>query len=137
MDEAKCEYVRIWLLKARRDLEGARRLAARPDRILDLAIFHCQQAGEKAVKGFLAFHDYPLVKTHNIRKLVTLAEQYDPQFSSWREAGEELTPHATAFRYPAKPVDPDEEEYEQAEQAAAGLVNFVCSLLPKEAQPNH
>jgi len=135
MNEAKCEYVSIWLLKAHRDLASARRLAAGPDPILDTAVFHCQQAGEKAVKGFLAFHDHPLVRTHNVRELVTLAEQYEPRFSSWQEAGKVLTAHATAFRYPGDRIDPDQEEYEQAEHAATGLLEFVDSLLPEEAQP--
>ena len=135
MDEAKRELVRLWLLKARRDLASARKLAAAPNPILDTAIYHCQQAGEKAIKGFLAFHDHPLEKTHNVRVLVTLAETYEPRFSHWREAAQGLTPHATAFRYPAEAVDPDEEQYNRAEQAAAELLDLVCSVLPEEVEP--
>ena len=137
MDEAKCELVGNWLLKAQRDLEAARRLAAGADPLLDMAIFHCQQAGEKAVKGFLVFHDQRFKKTHDIGELAALAEQYEPAFSSRQEAARRLTPQATAFRYPAEPIDPDAEQYQQAEQAAAGIVDLVCSLLPREAQPNY
>jgi len=49
MDEAKCELVRNWLRKAQRDLASARKLASGNDPLLDTAIYHCQQAGEKAV----------------------------------------------------------------------------------------
>ena len=100
MDEAKSSYIRQWLLKARIDLESARRLAGPPDPFLDTAFFHCQQAAEKSVKAYLAFRDHPLVKTHNIRTLVRLAATYEHRFSQWKEAAERLTPYATDFRYP-------------------------------------
>ena len=53
-----------------------------------------------------------------------------------RQAGHALRQE---FRYPAEgrePLELDEEQYQQAEQAAAGLFAFVCSLLPREAQPS-
>ena len=100
MDEAKRDLVRAWLVKARRDLLSARVLAAGIEPILDTAIYHCQQAAEKAIKGFLAFHDHPLEKTHNVRRLVALAQGYESRFVSWHEAGELLTPYATAYRLP-------------------------------------
>jgi HEPN domain-containing protein len=135
MDEAKRDYIRLWLDRACVDLQSARRLASPPEPILDTAFFHCQQAAEKAVKGYLAYQDHPLVKTHDVEELVELAESYEPRFATWREAAAKLTPYATAFRYPPKARNPDEEQYQQAEQAAAGLFAFVCSLLPPEAQP--
>ena len=134
MDDGKREFVRAWLLKAHHDLASAEKLAADPDPILDTAIYHCQQAGEKAVKAFLAFHDHRLERTHNVRTLVTLAESYVSDFSSWREAGELLTPYATAFRYPSDVLEPDAESFSVARRAAAGLLAFVCSLLPDELQ---
>jgi HEPN domain-containing protein len=139
MDEAKAEYIEKWLHKAQLDLASARRLAAPADPILDTAFFHCQQAAEKAVKGYLAFCDHPLVKTHNIKTLVRLAATYERRFSEWKEAAERLTPYATGFRYPLEGpeiLEPDDEQYQQAEQAAAGILAFVCSLLPQEARPS-
>jgi len=134
MDEAKRDYIQQWLKKAWRDLQSARRLASRPDPILETAFFHCQQAAEKAVKGYLAYRDHPLEKTHDVEKLVTVAETYEPRFAAWRPAAEVVTPYATTFRYPPT-KEPEAEEYERAEQAAAGLFAFVCSLLPEEARP--
>ena len=57
MSEAKQELVRSWLLKASHDLAAARLLSAPGQAVLDVAIYHCQQAGEKAPKGFLVFWD--------------------------------------------------------------------------------
>jgi len=55
MDEATLELVRGWLVKAQHDLASARKLATDPDPYLDTAVYHCQQAAEKAVKGLLVF----------------------------------------------------------------------------------
>jgi len=137
MDEAKADYIRQWLHKAQVDLQSARRLAGPTDPFLDTAFFHCQQAAEKVMKGYLAFCDHPLVKTHNIKTLVRLAATYERQFLEWRQCAEKLTPYATEFRYPLETpesLEPNQEQYAEAEQAAAGLFAFVSSLLPEEAR---
>src|SRR5262245_28323609 len=102
MDEAKQELVQTWLTKAQHDLAAARKLAEKPDPYLDVAIYHCQQAAEKAVKGFLVFYDKEFEKTHNIRLLITLAIPYESGFSSWLKAATQLTPYAGMFRYPGE-----------------------------------
>jgi HEPN domain-containing protein len=132
MDEAKRDYIRQWLDRASNDLQSARKLASVPDPLLDTAFYHCQQAAEKAVKGYLCYRDHPLIKTHNVGELVELAAAYESLFLAWLEAAEKLTPYATAFRYPPRDEEPDEERYHLAEQAAAGIFDFVRSLLPTE-----
>ena len=37
--------------------------------MLDDALFHCQQAVEKALKGLLTWHDVPFRKTHSLEEL--------------------------------------------------------------------
>jgi len=59
MDEAKRELVAGWLAKARHDLDSARKLAAGDEPIFDTAIYHCQQAAEKPLKGLLVHCDQP------------------------------------------------------------------------------
>ena len=104
MGDAKRELVTGWLTKARNDLDAARQIASRPDGHLDTAIYHCQQAAEKAMKGFLAFHDHRLERTHDIERLVFAATAHEPSFAAWTAAAVLLTPYATAYRYPAKPL---------------------------------
>jgi HEPN domain-containing protein len=108
---AKQEFVRSWLTKSQHDLAAARKLSTGPDLYLDVAIYHCQQAAEKAVKGFLAFHDHPIERTHDIEVLVTLAMRYDAEFSTQLGAAALLTPYATEFRYPGNVLEPDPEEF--------------------------
>lgn len=54
MDEAKKELVKSWLAKAQHDLGSAQLLANNANPYFDTAIYHCQQAAEKALKAFLA-----------------------------------------------------------------------------------
>lgn len=60
MSDAKEELTRSWLVKAKRDLLSAEQLAGADFPLLDTAAYHCQQAAEKAIKGFLLFHDPPV-----------------------------------------------------------------------------
>ena len=98
-------------------------------------MYHCQQAAEKAVKGFLVFHDQPFEKTHDVGVLVALALRYDGGMSDWLEAAARLTPYATEFRYRGGLLEPSLSEFEQAFEAAEGLYAFVLSLLPPEVCP--
>lgn len=135
MDEAQRRLVQGWLIKAQHDLATARKLADDPYPLLDTAIYHCQQAAEKAVKGFLAFRDQAVVKTHDVRFLVNQALSLEPGFEDCLEAAESVTPYATAYRYPDEVLEPDDEEFEMAKKAAMDLVAFVLSVLPEEVHP--
>lgn len=135
MNEAKRQLVQSWLAKSCRDLVSARVLAAHVEPLRDTAIYHCPQAGEKAVKGFLAFHDYEIESFHDVEKLIRSAIPYDSQFVSWVGVGRLLTPYATFFRYPGVTEEPSTEQFEQAMSAAAALYEFVLSLLPEAVYP--
>ncbi len=132
---AREEVVSSWLLKAERDLKTALWLTRSPDSLLDTAIYHLQQAGEKAVKGFLVFHDVPFPKIHDIAVLVTAAAQVEPEFSNYLDTAELLTPYVAIFRYPDEILEPTPEEFEEALRAAQELYTFVLSKLPAASHP--
>lgn len=132
---AKLELVQNWLVKAQRDLAAARKLSVGPDPYLDVAVYHCQQAAEKALKGFLVFHDQPLEKTHDVGVLVALALRYDAGMADWLEAAAHLTPYATEFRYPGGLLEPSLSEFNHALEVARGVYAYVLSLLPPEVCP--
>ena len=129
MDEAVRELVLGWLTKARHDLASARILGSGSSPVLDTAIYHCQQAAEKALKGFLLYHGEPFGKTHDLEVLVKLAAQIDAGFSSWQEVAIALTPYATQYRYPGV-ADPDFSEFKRAFDHATAFCGFVFSRLP-------
>lgn len=130
--DAKRSLTRKWILKARRDLLSAKKLGRGKTPFLDTAIYHCQQTVEKAVKGWLVYHDISFEKTHDLRLLVTMASEVEPKFTAWFDVAEQISPYATAYRYPGEVLEPTEDEYLQAYKAASDFYQFICSLLPAE-----
>ena len=130
--DAKRSLAHNWLMKSRRDLLSAKRLARGAEPYLDTAIYHCQQSVEKAVKGWLVYHDQSFEKTHDLRLLVTQASEVDSKFTDWFEIAVQVAPYATAYRYPGEILEPTEEEYEEAFKAASKFYEFVCLALPPE-----
>lgn len=88
MSADRDELVRNWLIKSSRDLLCARELADASKPLLDSAVYHCQQAAEKAVKGFLIYHDTRFDKTHDIGLLAGQAAVIEPEFNEFQEAFE-------------------------------------------------
>jgi HEPN domain-containing protein len=118
-------------------LRAALILAAADDAPLDVAIYHCQQAGEKAVKAYLQWRDEPFAKTHNLRALVIQAATLEEGFGAFEKPAEILTPYVSAFRYPGGSYEPmpSREEFDEALQHAQAIYGFVLTLLPAEARP--
>ena len=63
-DQLRHEETRAWLDRARSDLQAAR-LPIAGDANAE-ALFHCQQAVEKALKAFLTFHEKAFRRTHDL-----------------------------------------------------------------------
>lgn len=137
MDEARQQLLHSWLTKAAHDLQTARIVSAVPDGPLDTAIYHCQQAGEKAVKAFLVFKGITPVKTHDIRRLAVEASGVEPLFQQLIASAATLTPYAWEFRYPDDLAEtyPTREEFSEALTHAQDVFDFVLNLLPPEARP--
>ena len=135
MDEAKREFVHAWLFKAQHDLAPAQRLAEGEDPLLDTAIYHCQQSAEKAVKGFLVYHDVRVRKTHDITELSADAAKIAADYAALDDGAERLTEYAVGFRYPNMQLEPTRAEFEQAYQDAAQFLSITLSLIPAEAHP--
>lgn len=135
MDEAKQSIVQAWLIKAQRDLVSAQRLAEGDDPLLDIAAYHCQQAAEKAVKGFLVFRDVRVRKTHDLEELVAETTMLTPDYAGLTDAAKRITEYATVFRYPGIQIEPTQAEYEQAHQDASDFMGVTLALIPAEAHP--
>ena len=120
MDEAALELVRDWLTRADHDLRSARILSVADSPPLDVAIYHCQQAAEKSIKGWLQGKDEPFAKTHDIAELVEQAAELHPDFSRLDRAAAVLAPYATAFRYPGGAYEPmpTHDQFQEALQLA-------------------
>ncbi len=135
-DPAKVAECYSWLGRAWADLDSAAILlgAARPHP--DTALFHCQQAVEKAWKAFLFWHDVPFRKTHDLRELEEACSVLDSSLQPLAEQAEDLTQFAWLLRYPGEPEEPAREEATAALALAQAVYNAVLARLPAEVRPN-
>jgi len=88
----KADIVRGWLRKAASDVVMMD--AGLKAEAYDGACFHAQQAAEKYLKSFLAFHDQPFPYTHNLGDLTELCASIDVQFRTFTPQAAALTPYA-------------------------------------------
>jgi len=98
------------------------------------ALFHCQQAVEKAVKACLTWHDVPFPKTHDLAALGAQCSEVDPALGSALAQVDELTPYAWSYRYPAELIEPPEADALEAKGLATQIVEAITSRLPASVQ---
>jgi HEPN domain-containing protein len=126
---------RAWFQKAANDLRGADiDLAASPPLVED-ALFHCQQAAEKAMKGFLSAHDRPFKKTHDLDELGRACESLDPSLMPLLLPARDLTVFAWEYRYPGATDVPSVAETRMALATARSVYEALLSRLPVAAHP--
>jgi HEPN domain-containing protein len=126
---------RAWLVRAAEDLrEVEHDLIAAPP-LLQGAVFHAQQAAEKAMKGFLTWHSRPFRKTHNLTEIGGLCVEVDPTLEALLRQAAALTEYAWKYRYPGEPESPTREEAEGALGLARAVYEAVLARLPEEARP--
>lgn len=132
-DPVKIEETRSWFKKAWDDLRAASvDMAADPPLIED-ALFHYQQAIEKAMKGFLAWHDRPFRKTHSLTELGLICSELDPTLEEALRRVAGLSEYATIYRYPGEIAPPSEEEADHARRLAEEVVSQLLARLPTQA----
>ncbi len=132
MDKAKRTLIQFWLKKAQRDLMAAQKLTAE---LPDIAIYHCQQSAEKALKGFLILHDKEPGDTHNINTLVKEASAFKPELMTVLKEAGYLSQYNQTYRYPKESTEdfsPSSGELNKALRLARDVYNSVLAAMPKE-----
>lgn len=126
---------RAWFQKATNDWRGADiDLAAAPPLVED-ALFHCQQAAEKAMKGYLTAHERVFRKTHDLDELARACEAIDPTLKAVLLEARDLTVFAWEFRYPGDSQVPSESEAVQTLALARQVVSVLLDRLPPTIRP--
>ena len=132
MDEAKLHEVRQWLTKAHHDLRSSERLLTDDPPLLDTAVYHCQQAAEKALKAYLTLQEVQFLRTHILGVLLEQCMVTDQDFEQLRDIADALTPFAIAFRYPGDALEPSPDDAEEAFRFSGEVVRFVVNKMPPE-----
>ena len=133
-DDARLHDAHAWLSKAELDLKAAAHEMAAEGLWADV-MFHAQQAAEKSMKAFLAWHDVPFRKTHNLEELGQQCVLLDAMLAPVADQAAPLTEYAWKFRYPGETADPDRSDAEAALAAARNVLDAILARLPKRARP--
>lgn len=124
--------VKTWFTKASRDLRTAKLLLSQNNEdFWESTVFHAQQAAEKSIKGFLAFHKIRFTKTHNMEVLVDLISKIDKSLSLSLEPIKILTQYAVAIRYPEENELPETLSQEVCQKITALADTTFTSLTKK------
>jgi HEPN domain-containing protein len=121
------EHARSWIEKAKNDLLNADNNLASEQVPYDTVCFHCQQAAEKLLKGFLVSHnkEYPI--THNLFVILENILEYDSSAEYLRESLAILNPYSVEVRYPGDAWMPTPEDAKEARQAAQEIYEWIQS----------
>lgn len=128
--------VRGWLLRASEDLRAGRHdLTAVPPLLNDVA-FHAQQCAEKAMKAFLAHHEVPFRKTHNLTELGHHVVTRDSGLTDLMRRASLMTEFAWRFRYPGEHESASWDDATSALGVAAEVLEAILNALPATCRPD-
>lgn len=134
LDPVLVENTVAWLKKAALDCRRAGRCLADQPPDFEDAVFHCQQAAEKALKAFLTWHDQPFKKTHDLAALGSQCKEIDGSFEPLIDRLDDLTQYAWIYRYPTSLAEPSASEAEEASTLAGMILTEIMSRLPPEVR---
>ena len=112
-----------WLQKAKRDLDTANALLEKA--YYDTAIYHTQQCAEKALKGYCVYTLQPLIKTHDLEKILKICMNLDSSFQQLDLLAVSLNGLDVRFRYPDIEFEPEETEVIDAIDWSEQILDFV------------
>jgi HEPN domain-containing protein len=112
-----------WLQKAKRDLDTANALLDKA--YYDTAIYHTQQCAEKALKGYCVYRLQPLIKTHDLEKILRICISLDSSFQALDLLAIFLNGLDVRFRYPDVEFEPEETEVVEAIEWSEQILDFV------------
>ncbi len=122
-----------WFQKAENDLLNVENNLKAETYPADTVCFHCQQAAEKYLKGFLAWQQMPFIKTHDLLALLQQVTQIAASAEKLSPDLHLLDQYSVEIRYPQEYGEmPDEEEVQAAVEATHTVRAWIRSTLKLE-----
>ena len=113
-----------WFRMAENDLSSAEYLQNMIPVPIEIVCYHCQQAAEKYLKGYLALKGEELIKTHDLIILNKTCQKYDKDFKRIEEACLILTDYGVNVRYPF-PMDINESDMHVALERTHEIKEYI------------
>ncbi len=117
--------VRIWLKRAKSNLQIAKSGKVFDDILYEDLCFDCEQTVEKALKALLVSIDVSFPRTHSIGHLIELIEEHNIKIPDEIKDSISLTAYAVSTRYPGDFEPVDEQEYREALETAIKVFDWV------------
>ena len=122
------KYVHDWFERADEDLKVAEILmkeTGNPNPVC----FHSQQAAEKYLKGFLAYHEKHIRKVHDLKALLAFCIQIDSSFEALDTPAAFLDQFYIETRYPGDIPEFTLTEARKAYEAAKFVKEFILGKI--------
>ena len=125
----KVDHANEWIKYAKADYSVAEHLkSAQHPTPIEIICFHCQQAGEKALKAVLAYHDEAIPRTHSLNAVLELCAMHYPKMQDMlAEQADHLSGFAVVTRYPNE-VEVTEADMILALKYAGQILSHVETL---------
>ena len=120
------DIAKEWFHVANSDLASAEFLQNMQPVPVEIICYHCQQAAEKYLKGYLAWQGEAIKKTHDLTLLNKLCRKYDEDFGKINEDCLMLTDFGVNVRYPF-PIDIGEADMVLAIKRTQKIRTFVLA----------
>jgi len=123
------EELRRWIAIAKTDLDSAKCLLDNMYPVpVEKICYDCQQSAEKDLKGYLFLNDVEFPKTHDLRILLTICTNLNPDFAKFRKQMIYLNNFGVMPRYPNE-LQLTEDDAKTAIRFAEEIKEFVASLI--------
>jgi HEPN domain-containing protein len=121
-----------WFYFADADLDSAKILNAAYRKHNEIICYHCQQAVEKYLKGFLCFNGIAPPRIHVLENLCALCSSFDTAFNQIAMDCTYLSPFAVHSRYPFE-ITITDANMEKALKIAETIKKYGTPPLRKQA----
>ena len=118
-----------WLKKAENDLLNIENNLSAERTPWDTVCFHAQQAAEKYLKAYLAYHGVNIKRTHDLVALLSVAVEFDKNLRSLEQDCRRLTYYAVSARYPDDLYEPGETDAREMIEANSRVREAIISRL--------
>lgn len=122
-------YIADWFARGDDDLALVELIREKGMGSPNLACFHAQQAAEKYLKGFLAYHELHVRKIHDVEALVEDCRKIDEYFFDLQDDARFLNQFYIESRYPDDFVVFAPEDGAKARDAALRIKEFVLKKM--------
>ncbi len=122
------QLAKEWIIKSQNDFKSAT-ILFKENGPTDSLCFHCHQAVEKALKGFLVFNKKEFPKIHDLIHLLNLCEKIDKDFENFKQETSFLNRFYIETRYPPEVIVYSKKECQRAIEFSEKLTQFVINKI--------